>query len=987
MAQDVPQRLEAILSHLELAILVEEPNRDIRFTNQPFCDLFGIPAPPEALIGLNCGDMASDTAAQFANPPAFLQLIERALVEAKPFAGCRLQLADGRWVGLDYVPLYEDETYIGHTWLYRDVTDRAAAEHTVRRSEASLLALIENTRDPLWSVDTRLQLVNFNSAFRRLCDARTGWSPVAGAPIAMAIPEARRHRELTLYRRALEGTPTEFEVALTRPGAGPQHYDVHLAPILVENEMQGITATSRDITESQHTAHLLREAKDTAEDANHAKSDFLAHISHELRTPLNAMIGMVDLTLETRLDQRQRSYLESAQANSEALLDLISDVLDFSKIEAGEMDLERAPFDPREVVEEVLNFLGPQALRKHLTLRFHPQDTPRRVLGDHQRYRQVAMNLVGNAIKYTDVGQIDVSLAGGPTPTGTELELRVVDTGCGIAAEDHERVFSRFARSRNSRRTSGTGLGLAITASLVDLMQGKVGLRSTLGEGSDFRATIPVTVLPDTSGPPPLTGAVLIGSPDAAERSRWAKLAEGLGLTPQLCADGAALAEAALDHRDQLAAVIVAESLRGPPIDSLRGLTEGLVDHPVPWVLVADGLESQMPHRDMALTHRPLLRSTVRRTLVSEAEPEDRFNLRRGARVFVAEDHDDSRRFMVDSLRRAGHDAVAYVDGDAAREPLLERGYDLALLDLDMPGEDGVSLTERRRAWEKLTDAPRLPIVMVSGHATEDHRRRAQQAGIDAFVPKPLTRQRLLDVVDRIIDLRPRILVADDAAEARRLWSIWLSQAGAHVIEAVHGEEAVRLAQAHRPDAVILDMEMPILDGYGAAGQLRRLPEVADIPVIGLTGHTGSEARRRVLAAGCTSYLAKPVRREELLEELRSLLWAGTQTDVGLAPAPATEAFHDDLGDLVPMYLEERGADVVQLRVAVEGGHWDTIRSIGHRMKGTAVPYGFPEVEVLGKRLEAAASAEDPTDAGVAIDRLDQVLREALTTSRGSTSP
>ncbi len=970
---DVRQHLGAVLGYLDLAILVETPDREILFTNQPFCDLFGIPAPPQALIGQNCGDMAANSAAAFADPGAFLALIDEALAEAKPFAARRLPLADGRWVELDYVPIHEDNSYVGHAWLYRDVSERAAAEAEVRRSEAALLALVENTRDPLWSVDSRLQLVNFNTAFRRLSEQRTGWSPVTGAPIALAIPEARRHREAAIYRAVLQGRSHEFLLDLRADGVD-RLFDVHLAPIRVGTTVTGVTATSRDVTDVHHTARLLRDAKEAAEEANRAKSDFLAHISHELRTPLNAMIGMVDLTLETRLDARQRSYLQSAQSNSEALLGLISDVLDFSKIEAGEMDLERSPFEPREVVEEVLHFLGPQALRQGLELSFQARSVPGRILGDAQRYRQVAMNLIGNAIKYTEKGRIDVTLVGQRTAQGPTLMLRVVDTGIGIAVEDRRRVFSRFARSRSSRRTSGTGLGLSITSSLVELMAGRIELDSELGRGSDFRATIPMSVVQDE---PVLasTGVAVLASPHTSDLGPWSEIATSLGLTPIRCTDSSELVKEVLRARRDLAVVIVHDGLPGTPLARIREDLDGMAS--VPWLLVARTLDAEAPHPSISLVHRPLLRTEVRRALQTPGDDAEGSDLRRGARILVVEDHEDSRRFMVDSLRRAGHDAVAQPDGARALAPLMGYGFDLAILDLDMPRRDGIELTEARRAWELRTGAPRLPIVMVSGHATEDHRKRAQQVGIDAFVPKPLTRQRLIDVLDRSLDLRPTVVVADDAAEARRLWSIWLSAAGARVVEARDGFEALQLVEQHRPDALLLDMEMPGLDGFETATRLRRTSWGAELPILGLTGHTGAEARRRVFAVGCSAYLAKPIRRGTLVDELRSQLWAGTQTDLGLGADVDVAHVDEDIAELIPFYLEERRADVERLRAAHAQQSWDQVRAIGHRLKGTAASFGFPEVGALGKRLEQAAQGSDEESTRRAIDRLDAILQAA----------
>jgi len=988
------RRLDALLAHLNLAVLAEDEHRHIQFANQAFCDLFGIPAPPEALLGMDCAAMADDSAAAFREPDAFLASVDRALSARVEEQGVRFQLADGRWVERDYVPVFAAEVYQGHLWVYREVTAKVEADEAVRGAKANLEAIVENARDPIWSVDRRLRLVNFNSAFVRLAVRRAGWRPVVGAPVVQSIG-ADSDREMARYAEALRGASVDFELAVPpQDGDEGRILEVHLAPFLVGSEVLGVTAATRDITRSRRATQLLRDAKDAAEDANRAKSDFLAHISHEIRTPLNAVMGMVDLALDTSLDQRQRSYLTTAQHNSEALLSLISDILDFSKIEAGEMDLEHAPFAPREVVEEVVGFLALAAEQKGLDLTFEAAGVPDQVAGDRHRYRQVAMNLVGNAIKYTEQGFVHVALQG---DADGQLELAVADSGVGIAPDDQARIFSRFFRSRGSERTSGTGLGLAITARLVELMNGEVAVSSELGHGSTFRVVLPMAALP-AEAPAELVGRALVASPHADERARWVDLLGELGLSAEALSDGAALLDVVLRAEQGYDALLVSADLPGPALSAIASVVGGLpACEASRWLVVARSGDPVVDVPDATVLHRPLLRTSVARALAGPAEA--RTDLRRGARVLVAEDHADSRTMMLTVLRRAGHDAHAVADGLEAQRELLSGGYDLALLDLDMPLVDGVAVAEAVRSQEARSGQDPMPLVMVSGHATEDHRRRAQAAGVDAFVPKPVNRQRLLEVVDRVLDLRPLVLVADDAGDGRRLLRSWLTSAGARVIEAVNGEGAVQQAQAHQPDLIVLDMLMPVLDGHGAARRLRRLPDHLATPILGLTGRTGREARREVLKSGCTAYLAKPCSREQLLTEARKLLWHGTELDDGafVTPVPAAriperraptdEQDDDGLADLVPLYLEERASDLTLADAAVTAGDWETVRQLGHRMKGTAVPYGFPEIGELGARLEDAARAEDRQVARAAVERLGQVLREARTTSRGSTRP
>ena len=1001
MADDTAARVEVLLAHLHDAVLMEDEDRKILYVNVAFLQMFGVPLSAEQMLGMDCAAMAEQSAQAFARPARFLDSVREALDAKEKEVGRVFLLADGRYLERDYVPMFDQGHYAGHLWLYRDVTEAVRGHEETRTSEANLRAIVDNAQDPVWSVDQRLSLLTFNRAFGTLSAIRTGWVPVQGGPVALSIAERPRERELRAYHEALRGMTVDFEIEVRDETGALQVFEVNLAPILDGQEVRGVTAATRDVSSARRTSELLRRAKNAAETANRAKSDFLAHISHEIRTPLNAVIGMVDLALDTRLDARQRSYLATAQRNSEALLTLLTDILDFSKIEAGEMDLERVPFSPREVVEDVVSFLAGAAAAKGLALSFSARTVPGRIVGDPNRYRQVAMNLVGNAIKYTTTGSVDVLLHGAPGVDGqVVVAMEVTDTGRGIAPEDHERVFSRFFRTRDSGRASGTGLGLSITASLVQLMGGTVELRSKVGRGSTFRAAVPVRPLPHHDE------LVFSGRAVVARHSEragpWAAVVHELGFDTKVVDSGAALLEALLADSGGVELVVAEAGLPGPDLAAVLGVVQTFPGQEAArWVVLSD--DAELPQIEGAMVmHGPLLLSQLRGVLVGPAA--EGVDLRRGARVLVAEDHPDSREMMVNLLRRAGHDAIAVSDGQAGWDLLQHGGFELALVDMDMPAMDGLALTRAVRDHEEALGLARLPIVLVSGHATEEHRGRAREAGVDAFVPKPINRRRLMDVMDQCLDLRPVVLVADDAPDARRLLHTWFLAAGARVVEAAHGEEVLDRVERHEPDVVVLDMQMPVMSGFEAAEALRR--RGCDLPIVGLTGETGREARKAVLRAGCTSYLAKPCRRQELLDAVAGLLWHGTEVDSSsghslppvltqaplvVRPTPPTNprrgGLDDDLGELVPLYLDERAADVDALTVAVEASAWEEVRRRGHRMKGTAVPYGFPEIGVLGAALETAAKAEDAAAASAAVERLDQLVRAARTTSRGSTSP
>ena len=988
-------RLEVLLAHLRDAVLLEDENRHIVYVNRALVRMFGIPLDPPEMTGLDCAAMAGQTAAAFRDPEAFLARVAELLEHGLEAEGERVVMADGRVLERDYVPMFDDGRHTGHLWLYRDVTEEVRHLAELRAGEADLRAIVDNAVDPIWSVDDRLRLVRFNRAFGVLSAARTGWVPVEGGPVAHSISDLRRDREMRGYHLALQGTAHDFEIEV-EDGGELRVFEVNLAPVFDGTAVRGVTAATRDVSSARRTTDLLRKARDAAESANRAKSDFLAHVSHEIRTPLNAVMGMVDLALDTGTDPRQRSYLTAAQSNSEMLLTLISDVLDFSKIEAGEMDLERQPFSPRDVVEDVVRFLSVNAVRKGLQLTFDASTVPARIVGDAHRYRQVAMNLVGNAIKYTEQGVVQVRLAGRPHDDGRVLvELEVHDTGQGIAAADQARVFSRFFRTRDSSRASGTGLGLAITSSLVQLMGGEITLDSTVGKGSTFRASMPVRPLPHVDELV-FTGRAVVARHSPAAAS-WPSVVHELGFEVQVVDSGPSLLDAVLKGAS-VDLVVVEDGLPGPHLASLISVVQSMPGNEAQWLVVSS--QVGLPHIEGASTMQaPLVLSGLRSLLVGPEH--EGIDLRRGARMLVAEDHEDSREMVVNLLRRAGHNAVAVEDGRSAWEVMASERFELALIDMDMPRMDGLELCRRVRAREAEAGAVAMPLVMVSGHATEDHRARAREAGVTAFVPKPINRRRLMDVLDQCLDLRPLVLVADDAPDARRLLRTWFLAAGARVVEASDGQEALAIVARDAPDVLVLDMQMPTMDGFAAARALRKLG--ADLPVLGLTGLTGSEARRQVLGAGCTSYLSKPCRREQLIDAVAALLWQGTEmgsvsptpqratvTRAATPPRPSRRDapdVDDGLAELVPLYLDERMADVEALRRAIAAGDGAELRRRGHRMKGTAEPYGFPEIGELGRALERAGVDGDLSAALQAVDRLDQVLRAARTTSRGSTRP
>ena len=781
----------------------------------------------------------------------------------------------------------------------RDVTARLDLQAELEQKERQFRTLVENSPDAIARFDPALRCLYANPALvaRTACASAEGLDPAAlfGATAGRSLTQ----RLASVLDR---GDALDFEMDWADARGQALTMLAHLTPEFdARRQMVSVLLIGRDLTERKR-AEAERQAREAAEAASRAKGEFLASVSHEIRTPMNAIIGMSYLALQGSLDHQQRRYIQTVHRSAESLLGIINDILDFSKIEAGKLDMESIDFDLADVMDGLAGLLGMRAEEKGLELIFDqsPQ-VPTRLVGDPSRLGQVLLNLGNNAVKFTEHGEIVVSVQLlERQDTGVRLRFEVRDSGIGISAADQQRLFMPFVQgdASTSRRFGGTGLGLAICRRLVDLMGGEIAVDSVPGRGSRFSFTVQLGIQAARPGP-----------------------------------------------------------------------------------VVQNGLQ--------------------------------------GTRILIVDDNPSARQILVGMARGLGMRAESARDGPQALEMLAQedaRGdpYQLALIDWKMPRMDGMACLRAIRQASFRHPAPAA--MMVTGFGTDELKQQlaAAQLPFGALLSKPVAPANFLDAcataLGRATVARPgvaardetlqanqarlrgaRVLLVEDNAVNQELARTLLSRAGIAVTVVEDGQQAIDILARQRFDGVLMDCQMPVMDGYTATAILRRQERLRDLPIIAMTANAMVGDRDKALAAGMNEQIGKPIKVDDMFATLARWIRpaaaapAAAPADADLAPLQSLPGIDvstwldSRMGDtelyrrLLVMFLKEQQTFPAPFTTALATADLATARRLAHNLKSLAATLGAHGVERSARALEEACATAEP------VPRLRALLDDVAT--------
>ena len=798
------------------------------------------------------------------------------------------------WGSISIAPVTNNAGDVTHfVAMTADITEAKNVEIALREEQQQNELILGSAGEGIFGLDTEGKVTFCNSAATSLL----GYGPdeLIGTFMHDAVHYA--HADGSDYRSAdcpmsaafRDGVSHQIddEVLWRKDGtAFPVEYSA--TPIGHGEHPVGAVVVFRDITERKLAEDITREAMELAEEATKAKSDFLANMSHEIRTPMNAIIGMSHLALQTELDSKQRNYVEKVNRSAESLLGIINDILDFSKIEAGKLDMEAIEFRLEDVFDNLASLVGIKAEEKGLELMFDlPPELPTALIGDPLRLGQILINLANNAVKFTEHGEVVVSVAlVEQDEDSAKLHFFVRDTGVGLTPEQQGKLFQSFSQADSSttRTYGGTGLGLAISKKLVELMAGEIWVDSEAGKGSTFQ-----------------------------------------------------------------------------------------------FVVTAGKQHGEISQRRSAKTELGALR------------------------VLVVDDNATSREILTNILTsfglrvdqaETGQTALARIEQASAEDP-----YKLVLMDWKMPGLDGIETTRAIQSDERLTEIP--TVVMVTAYGREEASQAASGVSISSYLTKPVNPSTLLDAIMRAMghavvgesrtrsrqdeaagDIArlhgARVLLVEDNEINQELALELLTSNGINVAMAGDGKEALEILEQETFDGVLMDCQMPVMDGYEATRRIRRDERFGKLPVLAMTANAMAGDREKVLLAGMNDHIPKPINVVEMFRTMARWIvpsqpsQAATTRKKDETAIPELDGINTEAGlsrtqgnsklylKLLRRVAESQADFVNEFSGAVGNKDWELATRLAHTLKGVAGNIGAELLQDASAELEKKALEHQP---------------------------
>ncbi len=820
------------------------------------------------------------------------------------------------WVDSTIVPFMDEQGLpLRFASIRTDITESKAHEALLAQSQEQLKLALTGSNVALWDWRIAENKIYLSELWANMIGAEPGESRIETTDLLDLLHPDDVAMVMQQINAGIKGDAEFYEVEHRVKHREGHWVWISSHGMVVERDEEGhalrMTGTNADISARKEAQSELLRAKEAAEQASRVKGDFLANMSHEIRTPMNGIIGMTELALDTELDAEQREYLELVKVSAHSLLHIVNDILDFSKIEAGRLEIENIEFSMEQMLRDTLKSLATRAHQKGLELMLNvAPDVPERLIGDPGRLRQVLVNLVGNAIKFTSVGEIEVAVNRLSDDTQAELLFSVRDTGIGIARDKFKAVFESFSQADTSttRQYGGTGLGLTISAQLVALMGGRIGLESEVGQGSTFHFTL----------------------------------------------------RFATSSYDALACYQNTGRVAGLP-------------------------------------------------------------------VLIVDDNATNRHLLVQMLNNWKMRPTAVESGEQALAE-LERAaanghpYAVALLDMQMPEMDGFTLVERIHQHPAHVGAT---VMMLTAQGQRVHAQRCLELGVGSHVMKPIAQSELLDAIMTALgepqqssvarttrhalpksQRKLNLLLAEDNAVNQTLAVRLLQKLGHSVTVANNGLEAVQHWQAGGFDAILMDVDMPVMNGFEATERIRAAEQASDapvpahIPIVAMTAHAMQGAREACLSHGMDAYLAKPIDTEALWRELDQLAPSGTASVSPSAPpegqppvaltkvadfAAARETMDDDraLFDEIAHLLQSNAPEHLQhIRAGLAQGDSVAVRHSAHAIKGMVGIFAAERSVLAAAQLEQLAALGDLTAAAAPIAALEAAIAELLAALR-----